>query len=144
MTARGRALRAGVAVCAVALTASAGLAGSALAYAGTPPDVMGKKYGDASSTLTNAGFDPVVSTTVGDRKAWSDCLVSNVQTRAVPPPENSSGTTTNEALVSLNCDADEASSKVPGYSSASPEGQAIAAEKKAEKDKAAQEKTATG
>ena len=131
MTTPGRrAARFGLAVCTVAVGISATLATSALAYAGTPPDVTGKKYGEASSTLSDAGFQPVVSTTVGDRKAGSDCLVSNVQTRSVPPPENSSGSATNEALVSLNCDADEASAKAPGYSSASPEGQAIAAERK--------------
>lgn len=143
MTRGRRAVRAGVAACVATAAMSAALATSAVAFAGTPPDVTGKKYGDASSTLSDAGFDPVVSTTVGDRKAWPDCLVSNVQTRSVPPPENSNGTTTNEALVSLNCDADEASATAPGYSSASPEGQAIAAEKKAEKEKQDKEKTKT-
>ena len=69
----------------------------------------------------------MVSTTVGDRKAWPDCLVTNAVARTVPPPENSSGAATDQLLVSLNCDDGEASSKTPGFSAASPEGKAAKA-----------------
>jgi hypothetical protein len=56
----------------------------------------------------------------------------------MPPPENSSGSSTNQALVSLNCYSAEASAKGSGYSAASPEGRAIAA---AAKQKADEEKS---
>jgi hypothetical protein len=133
---RRAAVGAGVALCAAAAMS---LATAGLANAASPPDVNGKTYSDASSALTSAGFKPVVSTTVGDQKSWSDCLVTNVVSRTVPPPENSSGSPTNEALVSLNCYSAEASAKGSGYSAASPEGKAIAA---AAKEKADEEKAA--
>ena len=43
-----------------------GILVSAPAEAGSPPDETGKKYSDASAAFTQAGFKPVVSTTVGD------------------------------------------------------------------------------
>jgi hypothetical protein len=97
------------------------------AAASTPPDITGKKYSDATSALTDAGFQAVVSTTVGDRKAWSDCLVTFAHKRDVAAPPNSKGTVAHQVLVSLNCDAAVASAKNPGYSAASPEARAIAA-----------------
>ncbi|WP_319449872.1 MULTISPECIES: hypothetical protein [unclassified Mycobacterium] len=97
------------------------------ANAGTPPSVNGKKYSDAQTALSGAGFTPVVSTTVGDKLAWSDCLVTNVVTRTQPAVENSSGSSVNQALVSLNCYGTEASSKGAGYSAGSPEGASLAA-----------------
>jgi hypothetical protein len=104
------------------------LLGSGVAQAGSAPNVVGQKYSDASSAISGAGFKTVVSTTVGDQKAWPDCLVSNQVERTVPPPENSSGSATNQILVSLNCYADKASATAPGYSAGSPEGKkAIAA-----------------
>lgn len=111
------------------------------AEASAPPSVEGKTYSDAQAALSGAGFTPVVSTTLGDQKKWPDCLVTNEVERSVPPPEDSSGSTTNEVLVSLNCYSTEASAKSAGYSAASPEGRAIAA---AAKQKAAQEKAKTG
>jgi hypothetical protein len=97
------------------------------ANAGTPPSVNGQKYSDAQTALSGAGFTPVVSSTVGDKLAWSDCLVTNVVSRTVPAVENSSGSATNEALVSLNCYGTEASNKGAGYSAGSPEGASLAA-----------------
>jgi hypothetical protein len=97
-----------------------------LANAGTPPSVNGQKYSDAQTALSGAGFTPVVSTTVGDKVAWSDCLVTNVVTRTQPAVENSSGSSVNQALVSLNCYGTEASSKGAGYSAGSPEGASLA------------------
>jgi beta-lactam-binding protein with PASTA domain len=102
-----------------------------LAFAGGPPDVTGKRYGDASSVLQNAGFSPVVSTTVGDRVPWSECLVTFVRAHNAAPPPNSHGSVTHQALVSLNCDAAAASATKPGYSAQSPEGRAIATSKAA-------------
>lgn len=114
----------------VALTVTA-LATAGAASASSPPNVTGQKYSDASTALSDAGFTPVVSTTVGDRKQWPDCLVSNTVARTVAPPPDSSGAPVNEALVSLNCYSAEASAKGAGYSAASPEGRKIAADEAA-------------
>jgi hypothetical protein len=103
------------------------LLSTGVAQAGSAPNVVGQKYSDASSAISGAGMHPVVSTVVGDQKAWPDCLVANQVARSVAPPENSSGSATEEVLVSLNCDAAAASAKSPGYSAASPEAKAIAA-----------------
>jgi len=53
--------------------------------------------------------------------------VTRAQKRTVQPPENSSGSATDEMLVSLNCDAGIATATTPGNSAASPEGRAAAA-----------------
>ena len=108
-----------------ALAALAISSSAVAAAAGT--DVTGQKYSDAQSALSSAGFKPVVVSTVGDQKAWSDCIVTRTQQRTVQPPENSSGSATKEMLVSLNCDAGIASATTPGNSAASPEGRAAAA-----------------
>jgi hypothetical protein len=115
----------GVGATAVALAALA-ISGSGVALADT--DVTGQKWSDAQGTLSGAGEKPVISTTVGDQKAWPDCIVTRTQKRTVQPPENSSGSATNEVLVSLNCDASIASATAPGNSAASPEGKAAAAQ----------------
>jgi hypothetical protein len=107
--------------------ASMVLLGAGVAQAGSGPDVVGQKYSDAQSAISGAGLTPVISTTVGDQKAWPDCVVTNTVQRTVPPPENSGGSATTQMLVSLNCDAGEASSKTPGFSAASPEGKAAKA-----------------
>jgi hypothetical protein len=118
----GMAVTAVCAICLVPLTAGQ----APVAAANSSPDVSGQKYSDAASTLGNAGFEPVVSTTVGDRKAWPDCLVTFSQQRDVQSPPNSNGTVNHQVLVSLNCDAAPASSQAPGYSAGGPEGRAIA------------------
>ena len=112
------------------LTASAAsamlLLGSGVAQAGGAPSVVGQKYSDAQSAISGAGLTAVVSTVVGDQKSRPDCLVANQTSRTVAAPENSSGSATNEVLVSLNCYAAQASG-LPGYSAASPDGKAITA-----------------
>ncbi|KAA0102133.1 hypothetical protein CIW49_02030 [Mycolicibacterium sp. P1-18] len=113
--------------------------GAGVAQAGSAPDVVGQKYSDAQTAISGAGLKPVVSTTVGDQKAWPDCLVTNTVARTVPPPENSGGSATDQLLVSLNCDDGEASAKTPGFSAASPEGKAA----KAAADAAAASASAT-
>jgi hypothetical protein len=121
MSARAALSAGGTAAALVALAIS----GSAEACAAT--DVTGQKYSDAQSALSSAGFKPVVVSTVGDQKAWADCVVTRTQKRTVQPPADSSGSATNEMLVSLNCDAGIASATSPGNSAASPEGKAAAA-----------------
>ena len=107
--------------------ASLAVAGSGVAVAASSPDVTGQKYSDAQSAISGAGFTPVVESTVGDQKAWPDCVVTRTQQRTVQAPENSSGSATNQLLVSLNCDAGVASATKPGPSAASPQGKAAAA-----------------
>jgi len=114
----------GVGGAAAALAALA-ISGSGVAAAAT--DVTGQKYSDAQSALSSAGLKPVVETVVGDQKAWPDCVVTRAQKRTVQPPENSSGSASNEMLVSLNCEAGIATATTPGNSAASPEGKAAAA-----------------
>jgi hypothetical protein len=106
------------------------LAESVVAVAASSPDVTGQKYSDAQSALSGAGMTPVVESTVGDQKAWPDCVVTRTQKRTVQPPPNSSGSATTEMLVSLNCDAQRASATAPGNSAGSPEGRAAAASAK--------------
>jgi hypothetical protein len=112
------------AVAAIALTESAG------AVADSSADVTGQKYSDAQGVLSGAGLTPVVETTFGDQKAWPDCVVTRTQKRTVQPPPDSSGSATNEMLVSLNCEAPVASATTPGNSAGSPEGRAAAASAK--------------
>jgi hypothetical protein len=114
----------GVAAIAVAAPA-ASLVLSAVAQASSP-NVVGQKYGDASGTLSGAGYTPVVQTTVGDHLERSSCVVTHQQDRTTQPPENSGGSAVNQTLVSLNCDASVASATTPGNSLASPEGRAAA------------------
>lgn len=98
-----------------------------IAAASSAPNVTGQKYSDATATLTGAGFEPVVSSTVGDRNRRPDCLVTFSQQRDVQPPPKSKGPVKHQVLVALNCNAAVASSKTPGYSAASPQAKAIAA-----------------
>ena len=115
----------GVGAAAASLVALAISASGVAAAAGS--DVTGQKYSDAQSALSSAGLKPVVETVVGDQKAWPDCVVTRSQKRTVQPPENSSGSASNEMLVSLNCEAGIATATTPGNSAASPEGKAAAA-----------------
>lgn len=116
----------GAVLCAAAALTVTTLTTGALVSAKAPPSVSGQKYSAAQTALSGAGFTPVVSTTVGDKLAWSDCLVTNVVTRTQPAPPNSGGSAVNQALVSLNCYATEASNKGAGYSAGSPEGVSLA------------------
>lgn len=128
----------------VVLSAASAMAlfGAGVAQAATPT-VVGQKYSDASTAISGAGLTAVVSTVVGDRNQRPDCLVTNQVDRTVPAPENSSGSPTKQVLVSLNCDAGEATATKPGFSAASPEGKtAAAAAQKAADDKAAADKAA--
>ena len=115
------------AVLALSTASAALLLGTGVAQANSAPNVVGQKYSDATAAISGAGMTPVVSTTFGDHNAKDDCMVVNQVSRTVPPPEDSSGSATNQVLVSLNCDSGEASAKTPGFSAESPEGRAAAA-----------------
>jgi hypothetical protein len=75
----------------------------------------------------------IVSTTVGDRQDWDNCIVSGA-TRA-SRTESSGSSTGDDMLVNLNCDSRHSTANSPGYSAASPEGRASQA---AEQQQAAQ------
>jgi hypothetical protein len=115
-----------IACATVAAATALPMAGSGVAHADSAPDVTGQKYSDAQTALSGAGLKPVVETTIGDQKAWPDCVVTRTQKRTVQPPPDSSGAATTEMLASLNCDAPVASATAPGNSAASPEGRAAA------------------
>lgn len=118
----------------IALASAAGIA-----TAQASPNVIGQKYSDASSSLSSAGYAPVVSVTVGDRLHWPDCVVVRQQDRTAQPPANSGGSGMKQTLVSLNCDAAVASAVEPGNSLGSPEGRAArAAQQQAAQQAAAQ------
>jgi hypothetical protein len=119
-----RILAAGLGVGAITTALSVG---AGVAAAGPGPDVVGQKYSDAQSALSAAGFASVVSTTVGDRAPWPNCVVDSQVSRSVPPQENSGASPTNQMLVSLNCDAAVATATSPGNSLESPQGRAAAA-----------------
>ena len=123
---------------AVALSAAA-LINSGVAWA-TAPNVVGQKYSDATSSLGDAGYKPIVGTTVGDHLQRPDCLVTNQVARTVQPPADSSGSATNEVVLSLNCEAAVASAGTPGFSAGSPEGsRASASQAAASASQAAQD-----
>lgn len=97
---------------------------SGVAAAGSPPNVVGQKFGDARSALANAGFKPLVSTTVGDQLQWPNCVVTNQVARTVAAPANSGGSSSSQVLLSLNCEAAFATPGSPGNSLGSPQGSA--------------------
>jgi hypothetical protein len=123
-----RCLRYVLGVSATAVGAAAlALAGSGVAMAGNPPNVTGQTYSTAQTAITGAGFTPVVVSTVGDKLAWPNCIVTHAQQFTSQPAPNSSGSAVNQLQVSLNCNGGVASATKPGPSTASPEGQAAIA-----------------
>ena len=89
---------------------------SGVASAGSAPNVVGQKFSDARSALANAGFKPLVSTTVGDQLQWPNCVVTNQVARTVSAPANSGGSSSSQVLLSLNCEAAFATPGSPGNS----------------------------
>jgi hypothetical protein len=118
---------AGLSLSIAAAIATVSVACAGTAQAKSSPSVVGQKYNDASAALNNAGFKSVVSTTVGDRLAWPDCIVFSQVDRSAAAPPNSGGSPTRQTLVSLNCDAPLASATSSGNSLASPQGRAAKA-----------------
>ncbi len=106
---------------------AAAMIGSGVASAGTAPNVVGQKYSAAHSALSSAGFKTVVSTTVGDRTPWPDCVVTHQLSHSVSPPQYTGGSVVNEVLVSLYCAGSFATVGTPGNSLGSPQGSQAAA-----------------
>ena len=85
--------------------------------------VVGQTLKDAKAALSQQGLGVVVATTIGDRKDWDNCIVTSASKSTF---KDSTGTSTGaNMLVNLNCYAKYATGLWPGFSAASPEGQAI-------------------
>lgn len=84
--------------------------------ANASPDVSGKSFSDASAALANAGYTVVVGSTLGDKLAQSDCLVTSQQDM-VPDSFGRTqfkGVRTKTVVLSLNCNRKPASAPEPG------------------------------
>ncbi|GAB7071497.1 hypothetical protein [Mycolicibacterium hodleri] len=110
--------------CPVALTLS--MFAMSGGEAGASPSVTGQVFGDASSTLSNAGFKPIVSATFGDQLRKDKCLVVNQRDESVAQ-KGSHSTSGKTVALSLNCENSRASATKAGFSAASPEGRAAKA-----------------
>ncbi|BBY57626.1 hypothetical protein [Mycolicibacterium sarraceniae] len=97
---------------------AAALASAAVAHASSP-NVVGKTFDEANSTLSSSGYTAVVVSTLGERTKRGDCVVTRQQDR-----QTSNG---RQTLLALDCDAPLAAAGVPGNSAASPAGRAAAA-----------------
>ena len=106
-----------------------GAAGVAMAFVGhgaaradALSDVTGKYYGQAKSVLSQAGLTPIVATRVGDATTDDNCVIDRIQ------PANftggAGGPSSKTVYVYLNCYANVASPRQPGYSRQSPLGKA--------------------
>lgn len=91
---------------AAALAASLVLIGEA----GAAPDQSGQTFADAKAALTQAGFNPVVSTTVGDALPRDSCIVVRQQATTAAPFQGGgtkgvlgSANGNPRVLLSLNC-----------------------------------------
>jgi hypothetical protein len=79
----------------------------------------GQKYGDAVSVASDAGLSVIISSRVGDKASLDQCIVTSSQ--AAPFLHNGDHVT-KTMLFNLNCNAEYASARSPGPSTASPEG----------------------
>ena len=78
-----------------------------ISQAGAAPDQTGQTFAEAKAALANAGYAPVVSSSVGDKVAQDDCLVVRQQTTTAPPFVGggvSAPSSKPRVLLSLNCD----------------------------------------
>jgi hypothetical protein len=108
-----------------AAAASMVLIATGVAHAGAPA-VVGKKYSDASSALSSAGYKATIGASFGDTLGQSDCVVTSQHTNSTPQ-NGSHPTAGTTVVVSVNCNATLASAVSAGNSAASPEGRAAAA-----------------
>jgi hypothetical protein len=100
-----------------------GLLSSGVATATGPPNVVNKKYSDASAALSSAGYKAVVATRVGDDVPQSQCVVTFQQPEKMPAAGGAKKYRRDESMnvmVALSCYADKASQGEPGYSAGNP------------------------
>jgi hypothetical protein len=82
--------------------------------------VVGQTFADAKAALSQRGMSAQVTTTVGDRKDWNDCIVTSAQpASSIDGFGGSHGSVMN---VNLNCYAKYGTANWPGFSLQSPEG----------------------
>ncbi len=115
---------------------AAAMGGAVLVGAGVAsadPDVVGKKYSDATKSIKSSGGTAVVASRVGDRLSQSSCIVTNAWDASFV---RNGRADRSEIMVSLNCNGDFATATNPGTSVQHPLGREAksAAEAKAEKE----------
>jgi beta-lactam-binding protein with PASTA domain len=96
---------------------AAGLALVSAGVAGAAPDTTGQTFAEAQAALKAAGYQAVVSTSIGDRVSQGDCTVVRQQTTMASPFTGGDVQTPNSSprvLLSLDC------SKAPPSSSNTP------------------------
>jgi hypothetical protein len=122
---------------AAAAIGALGLFGAGIASAA--PDVVGMTYGDAVSQIEDGGGTAKIAVTVGDRQdAMGDCLVTNASDSPFVRDDGGEFShSSDEVLLTLNCNRGAATGSTPGASAASPEGRTFTA--KAEEAAAAQQ-----
>jgi hypothetical protein len=93
-----------------------------VASASSAPDVVNKKYADASADLSKAGYTAVVSTRIGDDVPQNDCIVVHQQTETTPTHGTKKYLVdeSKNVFVSLSCYAGKAAQGEPGYSANDP------------------------
>lgn len=105
-----------------------GLFGAGIASA-VPDGVVGSTYSDAVSAIEDGGGTAKIAVTVGDRQdAMGDCLVTGASDS--PFVRDDGGTfshSSDEVLLTLNCNRGAATATTPGASAASPEGRTFTA-----------------
>lgn len=96
----------------ITCSALAALAASLLVVgeAAAAPDQTGESFADAKAALASAGYNPVVSTSIGDALPRDDCTVVRQQTTLAPPFQGggtkgvlNSGNTNPKVMLSLDC-----------------------------------------
>jgi hypothetical protein len=99
-----------------------GLFGAGIASAA--PDVVGMTYGDAVSEIEDGGGTAKIAVTVGDRQdAMGDCLVTSAtDSPFVRDDGGEFSHSSDEVLLSINCNRGAATATTPGASIASPQG----------------------
>ncbi|MDA4106326.1 hypothetical protein [Mycolicibacterium holsaticum] len=109
------------------------LMGAGVASADDDPDVVGKKYSDATKEIKSSGGTAVVASRVGDRLSQSSCIVTNAWDASFL---RNGRTDKSEVMVSLNCNGDYATATNPGASIQNPLGREAksADEAKAQKE----------
>jgi hypothetical protein len=117
---RVKTIRLGVGAATVAILGTL-VAGTGTAHAF--PNVDGGLFKDVKKTLTDAGYTVNVAGRVGDRTDDGDCVVDHAQAGSGLDGYGSSQGKI--AIVFLNCYANVASNKGPGYSAGSVPGRAV-------------------
>ncbi|MGE2688415.1 hypothetical protein [Mycolicibacterium pulveris] len=113
---------------------------SGVGVASADPDVVGKKYSDATKEIKSSGGTAVVASRVGDRLSQGSCIVTNAWDASFLRGGRADR---GEIMVSLNCNGDYASATNPGTSLQHPLGREAKAADEAEAQQEEFEEPAT-